>query len=172
MELKYREAEAEDALEMVRQCLRLRTMMNCFRISHIGGQGVLTRTQGVYQSIHIRLHLAKVRYRYTRNALLRLRGHGGWEEQLQVLQDDDLRALNECSLNKKEQVEEERLRVLGVAAVNGIAQLGVVTQGEGSKTLSWIWYSSLKGRDEAESDPEVQDGMSFFIDCFYWTELM
>ncbi|KAJ7874250.1 hypothetical protein B0H13DRAFT_1894635, partial [Mycena leptocephala] len=50
----------------------------------------LTQGQGILHQNNVRIHKAKLRYRYVRNALSRLRGNGEWERVLQVLQDDDI----------------------------------------------------------------------------------
>ncbi|KAJ6506688.1 hypothetical protein C8R45DRAFT_816824 [Mycena sanguinolenta] len=121
VEASLREGEAHDALEALRQGLRVRTMTNRFRIRNATGQRVLTRGQGVLRQNNVRIHKAKLRYRYARNALSRLRGNGEWERKLQVLQDEDIRALNERA--------------------GGVANYGVVALSEGRRTLSWIWYT-------------------------------
>ncbi|KAJ7026606.1 hypothetical protein C8F04DRAFT_966262 [Mycena alexandri] len=120
VESRLREGEAHDALETLRQGLRVRTMTNRYRLRNATGQRALTRGQGVLRQNNVRIHKAKLRYRYVRNALSRLRGNGDWERVLQVLQDSD----------------------------GGVAAYGVVALGEGRRSLSWIWYTSaLHDRD-------------------------
>jgi hypothetical protein len=103
VEARMREGEAREALEVVRQGLRSRTMTNRFRIRNYTGQDALTRGQGLLRQINIKIHLAKIHYRYTRAALLALLGHGVWEETLRVLKDEDVRALNERALVAEEE---------------------------------------------------------------------
>ncbi|KAJ7018022.1 hypothetical protein C8F04DRAFT_1278428 [Mycena alexandri] len=74
-----REGEAHDALETLRQGLRVRTMTNRFWLRNSTGQRALTRGQGVLRQNNVRIHKAKLRYRYAQNALslgarYRLRG--------------------------------------------------------------------------------------------------
>jgi hypothetical protein len=65
-------------------------MTNRFWIRNYTGQGALTRGQGILRQINIKIHLAKIHYRYARVALLTLRGHDVWEEGLKVLKDEDI----------------------------------------------------------------------------------
>ncbi|KAJ7306865.1 hypothetical protein DFH08DRAFT_720597 [Mycena albidolilacea] len=114
VEAELRIGESREALNTLRQGLRTRTMTNRFRLRHCTGQRMLTRGQGVLRQVNLKIHRAKLRYRYARNALMRLRGHGTWEKELKILEDSD----------------------------GGVAMFGVVALGEGRRTLSWIWYTS------------------------------
>ncbi|KAJ7712653.1 hypothetical protein B0H14DRAFT_3523822 [Mycena olivaceomarginata] len=99
-----------------------------------------------------------LRYRYCRAALLTLCGHGKWEEEFKVLDDDDVRALNERALTKEEKEQTEHWAKLGGAFVEGgIARAAGLVAGEGSHTLSWIWYSAGKPLDE--DDPKLHDAL-------------
>ncbi|KAJ6463641.1 hypothetical protein C8R47DRAFT_992530 [Mycena vitilis] len=130
VERQLRRGEASEALEAVRQGLRTRTMTNRFRLRNWTGQGMMTKGQGILRQVNIKISIAKVRYRYARVALLALEGHGEWEAQLRVLNDDD----------------------------GGIARAAGVATGEGAHTLSWIWYSAgLTATDE--SDPRFYDAL-------------
>jgi hypothetical protein len=86
--------------------------------------------------------------------LLKLKGHGEWEMQFRVLQDDDVRALNDRSLREEEQAQDEQLGALGVA--DGLAAIGAVAAGEGHRTLSWIWYVHST---TAEGDAKLHEGV-------------
>ncbi|KAJ7264470.1 hypothetical protein B0H12DRAFT_1011966, partial [Mycena haematopus] len=125
IEEEMREGELGETLEELRQALRTRTLTNRFRHRNTTGQRALTRGQGILRQITIRILKAKLRYRYARNALLRLRGHGDWEKRYQVLEEADI-------------VE------------GGIAVAGVVAAGEGTHTMSWIWYSTNVGGGDQE----------------------
>ncbi|KAK6974082.1 CxC2 domain-containing protein [Favolaschia claudopus] len=158
VEARMREGEASEALEGVRRGLRTRTMTNRFKIRHFTGQGLLTRGQGMLRVINVRIHLSKLRYRYSRAALLALRGHGSWEERLRVLADDDVRALNERALTNEEKAQNEHWAELGGAIVEGgVARAAGVAAGEGSHTLSWIWYRV--GSGEAEGDELLEEAL-------------
>ncbi|KAF9072844.1 hypothetical protein BDP27DRAFT_1216848, partial [Rhodocollybia butyracea] len=157
---ELRQGEAIDALNAVRQGLRARTLTNNFKLKNITGQKHNTRAQGVLRHIDLNINSNKIRYRFARNALFRLWGHGDWEKQLQILKDGDVRGLNERALNAEEIAQEEYLRERGLLnelQTAGIASPGVaVVMGDtGKRTLSWIWYDALVDSD----DPEFQDAL-------------
>jgi hypothetical protein len=102
VEARMREGEATEALESVRGGLCTRTMTNRYKLRNWTGQGMMTKGQGILRQINIWIHAAKLRYRYACAALLALRGHGIWEEKLRVLNEDDIRALNERALTAEE----------------------------------------------------------------------
>ncbi|KAJ6449237.1 hypothetical protein C8R47DRAFT_999277 [Mycena vitilis] len=163
IEERLRCAEAGDALEGLRGGLRMRTVTNCFKVVNVTGQHANTRAQGIQHLVDVRIHLAKLRYRWARGAYASLAGPGGWTQQLRVLEDEDVRALNERALTREEKADEERMRESG--ALNelqrgGVAAAGVVVQGEGTRTLSWIWYSSggagMGEREQTEAADEAE----------------
>ncbi|KAF8182181.1 hypothetical protein K438DRAFT_1975719 [Mycena galopus ATCC 62051] len=102
IEAELRVREAREALHTLRHGLHARTLTNWFRLRNCRGQQMLTRGLGVLRQINLKVHKAKLRYRYARNALLRVRGHGTWERELQVLDNSDVRALNERALTTEE----------------------------------------------------------------------
>ncbi|KAL1715565.1 hypothetical protein EV715DRAFT_265868 [Schizophyllum commune] len=160
VEARLREGEAHEALEDVRRALRARTATNMFRNANVRGNTMATRARGTFDKISKRAHTAKLRYRHARNSLVLLRGHGVWEDTLRRLDDDDVRALNERALTKEEKAERARARDLTEAdftTVDGIPLAGVVARGEGSRTLSWIWYSVPQ--DPSLSDPAQNEAL-------------
>ncbi|KAJ7212395.1 hypothetical protein B0H12DRAFT_1033229 [Mycena haematopus] len=158
IEARMREGEAAQALEAVRHGLRTRTMTNRYKLRNYTGQGMMTKGQGILRHINIKIHEAKLQYRYARAALLVLRGHGAWEERLRVLGDDDVRALNERALTVEEKAQNEHWAELGGAFVEGgVARAGALAAGEGSHTLSWIWYTA--GRPSDENDSKLLDAL-------------
>ncbi|KAJ7715053.1 hypothetical protein B0H16DRAFT_1340272, partial [Mycena metata] len=160
VEEQMREAEVTEALEVVQQALRSRTMTNRFRIRNHTGQGALTQGQGILRQINIKIHLAKIHYRYARAALLVLRGHGVWEEKLRVLKDEDVRALNERALEAEAEARVEQLDALGEALARpaGVTVAQGIAAGEGSHTLSWIWYV-VGVRKEDDDDPKLHEAL-------------
>ncbi|KAJ7221838.1 hypothetical protein B0H12DRAFT_1078354 [Mycena haematopus] len=158
IEARMREGEAVQALEAVRHGLRTRTMTNRYKLRNYTGQGMMTKGQGILRHINIKIHEAKLQYRYARAALLVLRGHGAWEERLRVLGDDDVRALNERALTAEEKAQNQHWAELGGAFVEGgVARAGALAAGEGSHTLSWIWYTA--GRPSDENDSKLLDAL-------------
>ncbi|KAJ7063016.1 hypothetical protein B0H15DRAFT_794725 [Mycena belliarum] len=151
VEARLREAEAAEALDQLRQGLRTRTATTIFKVRNWSGQRALTRGQGILRQINIKIHAAKLRYRYARQAILKLKGHGEWEKRLQVLMDDDVRGLSERSLTEEERAERNQLVAAGgVPEEGGTSAMGNVIRGESHRTLSWIWYSvsDKEGDDE------------------------
>ncbi|KAJ7096175.1 hypothetical protein C8R44DRAFT_644543, partial [Mycena epipterygia] len=124
VESKLQMAEAHDTLEDLREALRTRTMTNRFKVRNMTGQRALTHGQGVIRQINVRIHKAKIRYRYVRNTLMRLKGHGGWEKVLQVLEEED----------------------------EGLAPMQTLVAGETRRTLSWIWYTVNAADPENEQE--------------------
>lgn len=144
--------EAREALHALRQALRARTMTNRFRLRHCTGQRMLTRGQGVLRQINLKIHKAKLRYRYARNALMRLKSHGPWEKELRVLEDSDVRALNERALTAEEAEQRKSIHDYeDIAEEGGVAAFGVVALGESRRTLSWIWYTA-KSAEPTEAE--------------------
>ncbi|KAL1749600.1 hypothetical protein FB107DRAFT_280528 [Schizophyllum commune] len=141
----FRQAELEETLEEIRRGLRARTATNQYRQANARGITMATRARAVFDKIAKRIHIGKVRYRFARNCLLRLRGHGPWESRLRPLEDQDVRALNERAMTAREREDRERARALGQdidwAAEEGVVLTGVINAGEGSRRLSWIWYT-------------------------------
>ncbi|KAJ7753122.1 hypothetical protein DFH07DRAFT_774254 [Mycena maculata] len=149
-EAELRTGECREALEALCHGLRTRTMTNRFRLRNCTGQRALTRGQGVLRQLNLRIHKAKLRYRYARNALLRLIGHGAWEKELEVLADEDVRALNDRALMEEERAQRGAVHDFNEAEEGGVATFGVVALGEGSRTLSWIWYVKKAGEPQEE----------------------
>ncbi|KAJ7604200.1 hypothetical protein DFH06DRAFT_1021347, partial [Mycena polygramma] len=133
IESRLRFAEASDALEELRHGLRMRTVTNQFKVKNVTGQRANTRAQGIQHGVDVRIHTAKLRYRYAREAYARLVGAGTWEGILRVLDDEDS---------------------------GGVAAAGVVVQGEGRRTLSWIWYGGyLTDAESAEEQAAAVEAL-------------
>ncbi|KAJ7429994.1 hypothetical protein B0H11DRAFT_2264473 [Mycena galericulata] len=158
IEARMRRGEAEEALEAVRHGLRTRTMTNRYKLRNYTGQGMMTKGQGILRHINIKIHSAKLHYRYARAALLALDGHGAWEERMKVLDDDDVRALNERALTAEEKAQNEHWAELGGAILEGgVARAAALAAGEGGHTFSWIWYNAGKRADD--DDPKLHDAL-------------
>jgi hypothetical protein len=152
-------AEATETLETIRSGLRMRTVTNRFKVANVTGQRVNTCVQGVQHGVDVRIHGAKLRYRYVRAAYHCLVGGGLWEEELRVLEDEDVRALNERAMTWEEKMEEEWLWELGTLNMyeqGGVAAVGMIMTGEAHRTLSWIWYWGGFGSGLQETDAEQE----------------
>ncbi|THU99435.1 hypothetical protein K435DRAFT_794947 [Dendrothele bispora CBS 962.96] len=161
IEAKLRRSEAYDALEGIRDGLRVRTMSARFKLRNITGQVESGRAGGILRQIDIKIHSRKIRYRLARAALSRLWGPGDWEKDLKELKDEDVRGINERALNKEETAERrvriERLKSSGVFDEDSeeyLIEEGIVSRvrGESRRTLSWIWY-------DIKDDSEFQDAI-------------
>ncbi|KIY60910.1 hypothetical protein CYLTODRAFT_495472 [Cylindrobasidium torrendii FP15055 ss-10] len=157
-EERLREAECRDSLRSLQHALRLRSAAHFFTVKNVTGHNPNTRAEAMLKKITVDIYLHKIRYRYGRAALLRLRGHGTWEEELQVLNEGDVRALNERMLTAEEQSEQERVHQAGhfldidlTFARNSVSQ-----PGEGTRLLSWIWRMRPTGANE---NSDVQDAL-------------
>ncbi|KAJ7026917.1 hypothetical protein C8F04DRAFT_965833 [Mycena alexandri] len=150
VEARLRLGEAGESLDGLRHGLRTRTATKKFKVRNWSGQRALTRGQGILRHINIKIHASKLRYRYARQAVLKLKGHGEWEDKLRVLADEDILALNERALTDEEKEERARLEAAGhVVEEGGISAVGDVVTGETHRSLSWIWYGvSAKNGDE------------------------
>ncbi|KAE9395569.1 hypothetical protein BT96DRAFT_942295 [Gymnopus androsaceus JB14] len=154
METQLREAEARDSLKHLRQGLRARTMTSEFKLKNITGRVRNTRTQGVLRKIDLQVYKNKLRYR---------RGRSEWEKELKVLEDDDVRGLNEWALSREERAQEEARREHGF--IDEIAQAWAKAiepfLGFGKTKRFPHWTPRLKmpcGWNMQKQKPEVTDG--------------
>lgn len=144
--------KAREALHALRQGLQTRTMTNRFHLRHCTRQWMLMRGQGILQQINLKIHKAKLHYRYVRNALKRLKGDGLWEKEVKVLEESDVHALNERTLTAEEAEQRRTMHdYKEIAEKGGVAAFGVVALGEGQRTLLWIWYTA-KSEDLTEAE--------------------
>lgn len=163
---RIRFAEALDALERLRHHLRTRSFANIFKIANITGQTRNSRAREKQNTIDDKVRGSALKYRRARQALKNLRGLGPWELVLQVLDDGDIRALNERELTLQEKNAQEAVHFKnGVVTVEDteLADQARRTQksvsvGEGHRTPSWIWMTSVGV--EKISDPLTRKGMS------------
>ncbi|KAJ7898799.1 hypothetical protein B0H13DRAFT_1884163 [Mycena leptocephala] len=147
VEGRLREGEAHTALETLRKGLRVRTMTNRYRVRNATGQRALTRGQGVLRQNNVRIHKAKFRYRYARNALSRVRGNGEWERVLRVLEDSDVRALNERALT-----DEEKAQRGAVHDLHDVEEGGMAIQGNRPRKSWWKVSPSKFGFARADNE--------------------
>ncbi|EMD33448.1 hypothetical protein CERSUDRAFT_57000 [Gelatoporia subvermispora B] len=144
IEEDLRVGQAHDALDDLRRQLRNRMFANQFKVKNVVGQHPLTRARKWQATIDDRVIVAKHNYRRARAALLTLRGPGHWEEELQELLDDDVRALNERALTEQEKANRAHmLQAVGHPNAEEVLSQrvdGTVQLGEGQRTISWIWY--------------------------------
>ncbi len=116
-EWQLRCAQASDALEEVRNHLRLRSHLFHNKDRNETGQRALTRTQGLLASVLEKVNSAADAYRSARSALeslASLLGKGtGWQYDFKELRAEDLRSIS----------------------------VGALGDSEGTRTMSWIWVT-------------------------------
>ncbi|KAG2028860.1 hypothetical protein BDR03DRAFT_1019255 [Suillus americanus] len=119
-----------DALEEIRQCLRLRDYMYTFKRDWLHGQSANTRAQNAVSRVEARATAAAEKYCAAHMALLSLAhvlGKVGWDHKHQVLdRKNDIRGMS-------------------------VPKRG---ESEGQRQLSWIWLVEGVGDDE---DEVIQD---------------
>lgn len=182
IEDRLRYGQACDALEDLRRQLRMRTFTIKFKARQIAGQGGYTRVRTLQDQIESRIRAARARYCTARDALFALRGAGSWEDTLQVLKAEDIRALNERTLTAQEKEAEERARQLaGIQEEEdprssiAVRAIGIVDIGERRRQLSWIWYQVTAAEVEQDGAGTLHDGMfipvvsHFLLTSFNWT---
>jgi len=129
-EWELRHAQAGDALEEIRQSLRLRDYMYTFKKDWIRGQSANTRAQNALSRVEARATAAADKYRAAHTALSSLAnvlGKVAWDHKYKVLErKDDIRGMS-------------------------VPKRG---ESEGRRQLSWIWLVEGVGDDE---DEVVQD---------------
>jgi hypothetical protein len=128
-EFKLREAQAYEALEEIRNHLRLRTHMYKYKDKNTVGQRANTRSQSMINRVQKKVNASAAKYNMARKAVSKLSaytGEVGWRAKLLPLADDDIRPL-------------------------------VDTEGEseGRRKLTWIW--KVVGLSD-DDDEGVQEG--------------
>ncbi|KAJ7126583.1 hypothetical protein C8R43DRAFT_1090313 [Mycena crocata] len=152
-ESRFRQAQAVSALRDLRRHLRIRTIAFHFKRKHPVGQAAYTKSQALQSSIEVHIRGA-------------LRGPGEWEEIFKVLQKSDVRGMNERTLNREEEEEERRARIVQGLPPDGeeLDEFGEVVLptvlfnlelGEGKHFLSWIWYTAAAG--DMTADGKLHD---------------
>ncbi|KIM71813.1 hypothetical protein PILCRDRAFT_24708, partial [Piloderma croceum F 1598] len=119
-----------------------------FKVANITGQIHNTRARGTQQRIDDKVCMAALQYCRARDALLKLRGKGLWEDSLKVLEQSDVRALNERELTAQEK-EDVRMGWLWRAEEVHLERVlaTVAAVGEGQHRPSWIWFTGSVHED-------------------------
>jgi hypothetical protein len=114
LEWELRFAQAHDALNEVRQNIRLSSHLKAFKRTHICGQRASTRARSMLDLADAKKMASKLKYDTARAALIVLApilGKFAWEGSLHVLQVADLHPLDDIAPG----------------------------QSEGTRDISWIW---------------------------------
>lgn len=138
-ELKLREGQANDALEDLRDSLRLRTHLYEHKKANLRGQKQNTRSQTTIKRTTDRANTAAAKYRGARTAMLRLsrllRKDRQWREafdkRFRELRDEDIRSISkDLAYGDPTKKGKKKGKTKGKKDVS-----------EGRRTLSWIWAS-------------------------------
>lgn len=130
-EFRLREAQVYDALEELRQRLRLQAHMYKYKDKNVVGQRASTRQQGLIGRVDTKVQISARKYRTARKALCTLSNRVGetkWKARLLPLEDDHIRRLSDDGFET----------------------------GQGKRTLSWIWTVVGVGADS--EDAGMQEG--------------
>ncbi|KAI9069790.1 hypothetical protein FKP32DRAFT_1559042 [Trametes sanguinea] len=128
MEIRLREAQCRDALQDLRNKLHTIQQLYNYKKLNVRNQGPNTRARTSISQQDTRKDRAVRKYRRARRALFALRGPGDWEKELQVLEDHDVRAL-----------EDDDPRMVAKRKRKRDDQVGPA---EGRRKLSWIWQAA------------------------------
>lgn len=170
IEVRLREAQAYDALDKVRNTLKVKSRMIEFKNRNVRGQREGLKSRSVIDSIHEKARLAAERYRRARIAKMFLSGPGDWEAILQVLEDRDIRGYQDPNRLRVRQgrrgiLDDEQLEQLATSTPDVVADNDNLTlfneprgrrdgTGETRRTLSWIWTtnSNVAGPEDSSDD--------------------
>ena len=114
IEWKLRVAEAYEALDELRHYIQVRTHVFKFKDQNTRGQAANTRALNTIATLNAKIHSSRDKYQVARMALVSLSGmlgQTGWQSQLPILVDRDVRSISD----------------------------GEEGDSDGRKTLSWIW---------------------------------
>jgi len=168
IEERLRTAQCQDALEGVRNILKIKTRMIAFKNRNIRGQRQGTRSRAVIDRVHERARNMAQKYRASHAAKLELAGHGVWEETLRILKDEDVCGYQDADRlrirpGRCGTLEDEAVEVVGneeQAMDEDEDGISLRPQertrrdgtGETRRTLSWIWTTQRADSSDDEQD--------------------
>lgn len=147
LEYRLRRAQADDALEAVRQQLRSKSALKLFRRRNVYGTGNKpnTRAQDLFTKIGERIDIAKWRYRASRAALKQLRPEVDWDTEVRELKDGDLWG---PGVEDEEDVLERKTTVKKTKGT-----------GNGYHEPSWIWLAPGANATATDADSPFRDSV-------------
>lgn len=138
IEARLREAQCHDALEDLRIKLHIINHLYRYKQTNVHHQGPNTRVRGDLASQDERKTRAVEKYRRAQRAKLALSGPGEWETKYRVLEDRDVRGLEDDDPDAVAKRKRKRGDKAGPA--------------EGHRVLSWIWHAADAGKDGLMTD--------------------
>lgn len=133
IEWRLRFAQAHDVLHDIRRLILVRSQMYAAKDRFSRGQSQVTRSRNLVLGVQSRIDANVLKYREFRTALVRLGqplGKVGWDMEIQVLHDGDIRGL--------------------AARESG--------RSEGRMEMSWIWKTTEGSGDFDPAGPRMQEG--------------
>jgi hypothetical protein len=179
IEERLRFAQASESLVQLRLQLAKRTCANRYKSRNDASQRYFTRFRVLQKQTETKITTSRVHYNAARSALSSILGPGEWEKTYRILNSSDVVGLGERALAAKEQQRDREMQVLAGLTSNKSSTIGMdaetiyqaleplpttefvpqLARGEGSRTLSWIWYSA--GENELEN--QSTDACKFFF---------
>ncbi|PPQ83667.1 hypothetical protein CVT26_000898 [Gymnopilus dilepis] len=154
IEDRLRTAQCHDALRAIRHILKIKTRLVKFKNKNMRGQREGTRSRAVIDRVHEKARIGADKYRASRAAKLSLVGPGQWEQELQVLKDEDVRGYQDPDKLRQFQGRRGTLEDHQLATEGSRPAVPIETDdftlfteersrrhgtGETRRTLSWIW---------------------------------
>lgn len=182
IEERLRFAQASEALTQLRLQLAKRTCASRYKFRGDVSQQYFTRFRELLEQTEIKIKAARVHYNTARKALMSLCGPGDWEETYQVLKASDVVGLGERVLVAEEKAINERMEKL--AGLDGkqltwdaadayhelepqplTAFVPQLARGEGTRTLSWIWYSA----GDQELKNQTTEACTYYYNSLFYS---
>jgi hypothetical protein len=136
-EWQLRFAQANDALNEIRNGLRLRTHLYKFKDRFVRGQRPNTRARGIIGNCQSRIYASCKKYQVARSALVALGsvlGKVGWQDSLQVLDlEKDVKGLTDAGYHDYD-------------------------ESAGTRVLPWIWRTGSVATPGLENKEQLHDG--------------
>ncbi|TFK81406.1 hypothetical protein K466DRAFT_502162 [Polyporus arcularius HHB13444] len=139
IEARLRESQCRDALQNIRNKLHTLDHLYLYKKTQVRHQGPNTRARGEITTQDVRKGRAVTKYRLAHRAKFALSGHGDWEKELRVLNDEDVRGIQD---DDPETEKKKRKRSRSDKEIPA----------EGRRKISWIWRSSDLDDSEDRND--------------------
>ncbi|KAI9061263.1 hypothetical protein FKP32DRAFT_1576322 [Trametes sanguinea] len=156
IEARLREAQCRDALQEIRNRLHIVNHLYRYKQTNVRHQGPNTRVRADLANQDQHRIRAVEKYRRCRRAKFALSGRGVWEHELRVLEDKDVRGLDDDDPD----AIAIRKRKYGDDA--GPA--------EGHRTVSWIWRGGDQGSDSGMADSLRVEWLKMRARVMRWDE--
>ncbi|KAF9230663.1 hypothetical protein BU15DRAFT_57022, partial [Melanogaster broomeanus] len=153
IEWKLRQAQANEALEQLRQQLRLKSHLVTFKKEWITGQRANTRSQTIIKAVQAKIDATAEKYSTARTALGALAiplAKLDWGDQYPVLNRDDIRCMAE-----------------------GLEETGNLSEGRRLLSVSWIWKAQGAAgiTQSGHGSGELQEGKCMLVQTGIYTNI-